>query len=123
MSVIIEKITTINIPDGRLGYDFIMTDETKNINLTISNSTYCCETYGVFTESTMKSFIGATYLFTKINDITDCQDKQDENSKELNIDIHTDRGIISIKFYNHHNGYYSHDINIEYEHGTHFLHL
>ena len=115
--VIIESIDNIDIPGGRLGYHFQMSDESKNITLTICNSKNCCEEYGVYTNSDMNSFIGATYNFIDIKNVSNYEGS-DDVSHDLKIYIHTDRGIIYIQFYNSHNGYYTHDVYIESENGA-----
>ena len=115
--VIIERIDSVDIPHGRLGYDFIMSDKSKNITLAISNEQNCCEQYGVHTKSIMESFIGATYKHIDIKDVMD-DEGSDDVAKQLKIYIHTDRGPIYIKFYNSHNGYYTHDVMIRSEHGS-----
>jgi hypothetical protein len=114
--VIIEHIDTIDIPGGRLGYHFQMSNKSKNITVTISNGQNCCEEYGVHTISDMNSFIGATYNFVDIKNVADYKGS-DEVSQDLKIYIHTDRGVIYIQFYNSHNGYYTHDVSIKSEHG------
>jgi hypothetical protein len=93
--VIIKRIDTIDIPGGRLGYHFQMSDESKNITVTISNGQNCCQQYGVYTISDMNSFIGATYNFIDIKNVSDCNGS-DEVSQDLKIYIHTDRGVIYI---------------------------
>jgi len=114
-AITIEDILNIDIPGGRLGYEIIMSDKSKNITMIISNSKHCCETYGVHTPSGISKFIGATYSHIIINGISECEDKIDEHARQIKIEIHTDRGIMEIILYNQHNGYYSHDVYIKTE--------
>lgn len=118
--VIIEDIIMIDIPGGRLGYEIKMSDRSKNITLTIQNSQNCCERYGMVNTSGTGMFIGAKYIRVDILCVTDYEDKMDDCGKQITINIHTDKGIMDITFYNDHNGYYSHDVSIETENGSYF---
>ena len=119
-TITIEDIEMVDIPGGRLGYDITMSDVSKNIYLTISNSQHCCETYGVNTISGTRQYIGATYKSVDILEVSNCDDAMDEFSRQMTIKIHTDRGIMDITFYNQHNGYYSHDVMVQTEKGTYY---
>ena len=121
--VTIEDIRMIDTPGETLGYEIIMSDTSKNIYLSISNSQNCCEQYGVHTESSLYSFIGAIYTSIDIHDISDNEDKFDSYSRNLKIDIYTDRGIFDITFYNQHNGYYSHCVSVQSERGCFYENL
>lgn len=107
----IEFIETFDNPHYWMGYKFTISDSTKNITCKIENSKKCCEKYGMHTKSNLNDFIGAEYHSVDISEernLGPC-----EEMSMVNIIIHTNRGDITINFYNEHNGYYSHDVFIQ----------
>jgi hypothetical protein len=97
--------------------------ETDIIRLLISNYQACCETWGQITSADdLKEFIGAEILrletvssgdWTKSEIIKNKIDEYYDEVEAAFINIETDRGLLQLAVYNHHNGYYGHDILIE----------
>ena len=112
----IQKITTLNNNGHWLGYKIKMNNSSKNIICKIENGQQCCERFGVYTNNELNNFIGAEYHSVDIGNVIfnkgDC-----DNMAIIEIFINTNRGKISIQFYNEHNGYYSHDVFIQTENG------
>jgi len=110
-------IKEIEVLDDRLawtGYNFTMSDPSKNIICKISNSQKCCEHFGIHTKNNLKDFIGSEYYSVTI-------EKEEQPNAEcftiVKVSINTSRGVILIILYNNHNGYYRHDFYIETQHG------
>jgi hypothetical protein len=108
----IVDIVKLDIPDYWLGYTFVMDDVSKNITCKIENGPICCEKFGVHTLSTMRDFIGAEYNSLNVGEM-----HREEYDYMSTVDVHiqTNRGTITIQFYNEHNGYYSHDVSVSSE--------
>ena len=112
----IQYIGTFDDPNYWMGYTFIMSNGSKNVFCKIENDHKCCERWGVHTTSNLDDFIGAEYYSVNISDETTA-DGTRETMRMMDITISTNRGNILIHFYNEHNGYYSHDVFIQTEHG------
>jgi hypothetical protein len=111
---IITQIDTLDDPLFWMGYKFTMSDKTKNITCKIDNSAKCCEKWGAYTKSKLSEFIGAEYRGMNVSKI-----KKDEYDfmRIIDVTIQTNRGDIVIHVYNEHNGFYSHDVFIEWDTG------
>jgi hypothetical protein len=103
------------------GIKLEMSDPTKNIILKIDNESQCCEVWGynisysetIFTN--LEDFIGAIFISSEIIEYdTFCKDSN-KDRVSIGIKIITDRGNITVEFYNDHNGYYPHDVSIQIE--------
>ena len=116
MSVIIERYEKIDNEYCWLGYKILTNDTSKNITCKISNTQYCCETYGVFCKNNLDDFIGAEYEKIEISEKT--KEECGETETSIKILIHTSKGVIEIILYNQHNGYYSHEYYINSENGV-----
>lgn len=110
----IKSIETFDDPGHWMGYQIIMSDTTKNITCKIENEHICCEKWGIHTKSTLNGFIGAEYYSI---DISPIQEEKYDEMRSVIITIATNRGNIALYLYNEHNGYYSHGVFIESEHG------
>lgn len=114
-AVTIQKIRVIDSKYRWAGYEFTMSDKSKNITCKISNSQNCCEKYGIYTKSVLQDFIGAEYHSVNVT-------KRIDNPRNLlaivEVSIHTNRGVILLQLYNEHNGYYPHDFFTQTEHST-----
>jgi hypothetical protein len=94
-----------------LFYDGLLVITTKgNIKLLIDADQYCCEQWGreyLETPDDISKLIGATLLSVEDIHIPSPRDSDDE-AKETQLRITTNRGVIQYAVYNSHNGYYSH---------------
>lgn len=116
MTITIKNILSINSKYKWQGYEFIMSDPTKNITCKISNSANCCERFGVYTECRLAEFLGAEYQSV---DITNRKPTDEfDYMRIVDIEIQTNRGTILLQLYNEHNGYYPHDFFTQTEHST-----
>jgi hypothetical protein len=115
-SNIIMNIETFDDPSRWMGYKIIMSDKKKNITCKIENSQYCCENWGIHTISNLNEFIGAEYY--SIDVVEKGKTDENENMMILDVIITTNRGNITLCFYNEHNGYYPHDVFIQSEDDT-----
>jgi hypothetical protein len=92
-------------------YDGLLMITTKgNIKLLIDADQYCCEQWGyeyLETPDDISKLIGATLLSVEDIHIPSPRDSDDE-AKETQLRITTNRGVIQYAVYNSHNGYYSH---------------
>jgi hypothetical protein len=121
MSTVITNITEFNDPDHWMGFMITISDPAKNITAKIENAHKCCEKWGVYTNrETIREFIGAEYSFI---DIRGVRRKKYDEMVSVDIHIHTNRGKLTLHFYNEHNGYYSHDVYIQSEHGHRYITL
>jgi hypothetical protein len=113
-SPFIERIETCDSAEEGLGYKFIMNDSSFNISCKIQNESLCCERYGAHTDSAQffDTFIGAILVSFEIGEVTG---DDDSDMSKLEVHIVTDRGTITIVFFNEHNGYYPHDVSIHSE--------
>lgn len=121
-AITILDITLFNEPEFWYGYTFTMSDTSKNITCKIENFHKCCEKFGVHTNSVLTDFIGSEYHSIDIQSVKSNREDYDE-MVTMEICIHTNKGTITIKFYNEHNGYYTHDVYIESEHGHKYVTL
>jgi hypothetical protein len=113
----IQKILSINSKYEWQGYEFIMSNPSKNIICKISNIANCCENFGIHTNCNLSDFIGAEYKTVSISTNPADEDGYDY-MHIVHVTIQTDRGEILIQLYNEHNGYYPHDFFTQSEHGT-----
>jgi hypothetical protein len=118
-NILIKDIEHFDKPGHWLGYKIIMSDDTKNITCKISNDNLCCENWGVYTKDKLNDFIGSEYNSISIGEI----EKSTDYMVKIKIIIHTNKGKITIIFYNEHNGYYPHDVYIESENGIKYISL
>ena len=140
---IILNIEELNNPHQWSGIKLEMTNSNENIIAKIDNTPQCCEVWGhnityekngQSISTKLTDFIGATFISaeaieygkngklisTKLKDFIsaeiieyDSDYRNDRCEVSIDIKIITDRGNIKIKFYNEHNGYYSHDVSIQ----------
>ena len=97
----------------------------------ISNDRLCCETYGIkilfneqkidnnnkdFNKDDLKYFIG--FIINKIIILPDSE--YNDYYGDINIQLQTNNGNITICLYNEHNGYYPHDYKISYNNNLYF---
>lgn len=87
-----------------------ITTSNGDIKLLIGNSTDCCERWdGAFLETPDDPL---KYIGAKILQIEDTNDRElnpdDGESRETQLKIITNRGVLQYAVYNSHNGYYSH---------------
>jgi hypothetical protein len=118
--ITVESIETFDDPGYWMGYKIRMSDHTKNIICKIENAHNCCEKWGIYTTSTLDDFIGAEYYSVYVSKI---HKKDYEEMRMIVITITTNRGNITLHFYNEHNGYYSHDVFVESENGIKYIKL
>ena len=99
----------------------IVTDK-KEFVIGVSNEHNCCESWGhISSEENFDNFIGAEVIDYK------CKDNAEYTDIELTkknagdcvdvydcafIDFNTSKGQLQFAVYNHHNGYYGHDIKV-----------
>jgi hypothetical protein len=121
-STTIENITLFNEPNEWWGYTFTMSDTSKNITCKIENFHKCCEKWGVYTDSVLNDFIGSEYHSIDIEDVNSNREDYDE-MVTMKIHINTNKGKITIQFYNEHNGYYTHDVFIQTIQGHKYISL
>jgi len=96
-----------------LGYRFIMSDSSQNITCKMQNDHLCCESFGVYTASNLDDFVGADFLSIETGESTHDEDyKGFDFMIYVEVYILTNKGKLTIKFYNEHNGYYTHDVFI-----------
>lgn len=99
----------------------IVTDE-KTFKIGVSNSASCCESWGhISSEDNFEDFIGAEIVNYKCKEAAEYTDI-DLTKKNVGeyvdvydcafIDFNTSKGTLQFAVYNHHNGYYGHDIRI-----------
>jgi hypothetical protein len=127
----IQKIIPFNYEGQCFGYKIKMSDSSKNIICRIDNTQQCCETFGVYVETDLSvssslfseisknqldDFIGSEYHSVDIGNVTSSQENYDDMLK-ITMFINTNKGKISIQFYNEHNGYYTHNVFIQTENG------
>ena len=117
-SNIIMNIETFDDPSRWMGYKIIMSDKKKNITCKIENSQYCCENWGIHTISNLNEFIGAEYYSIDVVPPGNTRNTDNDNMKILDVIITTNRGNITLCFYNERNGYYPHDVFIQSEDDT-----
>jgi hypothetical protein len=117
---IIQSITYHDDTAHWLGYTFIV--GTNRIVLKIDNVSQCDESFGVYTNVDIEKFIGAEYKSIKVGNVTQMPNCE-KGSNEIEIVIYTSKGPIPIRFYNEHNGYYNHDLSIEYDGNTEYVSL
>ena len=110
----------------------------KKITAKISSGQCCCETYGIHIEDLAESSLKGSmydhvvvhyngdnclgglgldfsgYKGPVIRDEVAC----DAAEWHIAIKVHTNNGVATIGLYNHHDGYYEHDIYIKTEHGV-----
>lgn len=112
-SPIIESITKFDGEYG-MGYRFIMNDISQNITCKMQNDRQCCERFGVYTDSKMDDFIGSSFISFEIGKPLYDHENGNGDSSMITIEahIHTSKGKITIRFFNEHNGYYTHDVLI-----------
>jgi len=103
---------------------FRITTDSKVFELLISNGQDCCEDFGsIVSEDNLDDFIGSEIKDFKCVDSADYNDiplfkKANNDSEYVDvfdcafIDFNTNKGTIQFAVYNHHNGYYGHDIVI-----------
>lgn len=84
----------------------------KILDFSLSHESECCETFGMsLIPSDIQQFINKKILkITKIK-----KNNKDDEGSTYTIKIKTDIGSFKIIAYNNHNGYYTHDVNIEYD--------
>lgn len=84
----------------------------KILYFSLSHESECCETFGMsLIPSDIQPFINK-----KILEITkQKKNNKDDESNTYTITIKTENGSFEIIAYNNHNGYYTHDVNIEYD--------
>lgn len=112
-----------------IGYKILMNDPTKNIDLKMDNTKWCCEQFGIYTNinnfcknqsnnsaNDISHFIGAKYLDVIIRKI-EKEDNIYTTTCKINITVKTDKGNITFCLYNDHNGYYKHQCVIDSEKG------
>lgn len=92
----------------------IITD-TQTIKIGISDSQYCCESFGcVITNDETEEFIGAKLLGVSIVDCA-LNNKKIEAIQYLDsggamfVNLETSNGLLQFVAYNAHNGYYGHE--------------
>lgn len=122
----IEEFDDLNLVKDGWGSNYegykIITKE-KEFVIAVDNDQSCCEDWGSITSAdNLQDFIGANILDFR------CIDNADYNEIELTknhageyvdvydcafIDFETDKGKLQFAVYNHHNGYYGHDIVIQ----------
>ena len=126
-----EKITNIkyieNYKDGNHYSSFDGYEIETNLNtrrLLITNSQDCCESFGeICSEDDFNDFLDAEILSVEFSDCAEW-DEIELTKKEFGdtsvdvldcgfIDFKTSKGTLQFAVYNHHNGYYGH--NIVYE--------
>jgi hypothetical protein len=115
MATIIQNILSINNKYEWQGYEFKMSDKSKNITCKISNSANCCERFGVYTNCNLSDFIGAEYQ--SVNITTRAKTDEYDYMRIVDVTIQTNLGEIVIILYNDHNGYYPHDFFTQTEYG------
>ena len=120
--VIIQDIKHYNDFNEWMGYQFIMSDPNQNIQLKISNEKQCCEQFGVYVDANILDFIGAEYEEITVGDIIPIVGEEN-GSKQITIKITTNKGILNICFYNIHNRFYKHDVNISYNETNYYIAL
>jgi hypothetical protein len=116
MTTTIQTILSINDKYEWQGYEFIMSNRSKNIVCKISNIANCCERFGIHTKCNLSDFIGAEYQSVSV--LTKPSSDEYDYMRIVEVTIQTDRGEILIQLYNEHNGYYPHDFFTQSEHGT-----
>jgi len=122
MPIVITGITEVDVPDHWTGFTIRLSDPAKNITCKIENWQKCCEKWGADTDrETIHEFIGAEYLFTEIQDVQ-CEEEYSQ-MVFVEIHIHTNQGILTIRLHNEHNGYNTHQVFIETEHGHRYMTL
>lgn len=99
-----------------------ITTDVKEIYIVIDNGALCCESWGhIQSEDDLNSFVGANILDYRC--VEDADYKEIELTKNdageyveiydcAFIDFKTDKGDFQLAVYNHHNGFYGHDIRI-----------
>ena len=125
----IKELTSYKIDknDWRTWDGFFIQTEGRDIHLLIDSDQDCCETFGqISSNDDLNYFVGAELLEYKAiesgtyDELPVKLKKHLKIEEESDIDVldcsfikfETDRGSFDLTVYNHHNGYYGHDIKV-----------
>lgn len=112
MKEIITKIEEVN--DDWEG--FRVTTSTRTIDVAISNSPNCCESWGhLASVENTNDYVGAELISvsvvdTAFNKLSDPGDIEEGTATFVN--FVTDRGTLQLTVYDAHNGYYGHSVKL-----------
>lgn len=98
------------------GYQIELNDNTKII-LGMDDSQHCCENYGYFfSNDNLEFFIGAEVLDVLVVDeqLITIPIKEYQGDA-IFVNVETDRGTLQFTAYNEHNGYYGHEVVVEFK--------
>ncbi len=120
----IDEVSDISVRGLSMDGYVVMTDKTR-VRVLIENGQCCCESWGYLcSEDDSTPYIGSQLRGVVLTDTA--LNRQKVAASDYYecaggiqfVDFVTDRGVFQIAVYNGHNGYYGHEIHIDFEGGS-----
>lgn len=94
---------------------YIIVTENSQIRVAIDNHGECCEEFGKKLHHSLEKpedFIGADVNYVKWGKDKTVSENPDYHSAVVHIE--TSKGLLEVEVYNYHNGYYPHEVQVEW---------